>query len=206
MFSIIILAAGESKRFGELKQIYPIQNQTFLKKILDNIERLNTSKEILIGVGYKKKKVISELKKIKYNGKIVHNDHFQDGPLSTLKACLQQTNKDSQGFLMILSDHPLVQYLTYKKIIDQFNQSQDEDIIIPQYKNRNGHPVLFPASFKEQILKAPLEQGARWVIQKNRNKVHYIQVRDPYILADIDNKEILKEYLNQLNYSKKETS
>lgn len=198
IISYIILAAGESKRFGELKQIYKIKNQSFLKIILQNLYKLSFPSEIIIGVGCQKDKIISELQDSIKPLKIVVNKNYKNGQLSTFQECLRKTDPDSDGYMMILSDHPFVQFSTYEKLIKKFYNNNLKGIFIPQFKKRKGHPVLFAKTFKNDLLNAPLDKGARAVVHNNYSSVHLVTVPDPYILADIDNKEILKKYLKNL--------
>ncbi|MBU1077693.1 MAG: nucleotidyltransferase family protein [Spirochaetes bacterium] len=197
MISFIILAAGESSRFGELKQLHKIRGRSFLELILTNLSELQVKKEIIVGVGYEKKKIFTELKKSRLSVKIAVNENYKNGQLSTFKECLKISDAESEGYMMVLSDHPLIKYSTYEQLINTFNDNK-EKIIIPEYKKRKGHPIIFPKELKSNLLDAPLDQGARTVIKENPGKVQLVPVDDPFIHADIDDKEILKEYLKKI--------
>ena len=101
--------------------------------------------------------------------------------------------------MMILSDHPFVQFPTYKNLISQFQKNNHDKILIPKYNSRKGHPVIFSKKYKSELLNGPLDKGAREIVNNNKENVLLISVDDPFILADIDKKEILKTYLKKIN-------
>ena len=67
-------------------------------------------------------------------------------------------------------------------------------IIIPTYKERKGHPVIFPSMIIYDLFN---ENTLRDVIKKYSAKVHYINVNDKGVLVDIDTKE---DYSNSQKY------
>ncbi len=192
MISAVILAAGESSRFGTPKLLFEVNNKTFLEHILtnSNVPEIN---EVILVLGYNSEKIIPELNTT--NIKIVINHNYKDGQLSSFKTGIRKLNPDNKGILMILVDHPFVTKNTYKTIIQEFVRSSYSKIIIPAYNNRKGHPVIFPVSLKEDILSAPDNQGARYVIRNNSNSVKIVNVNDKFIHADLDYKADVKKWL-----------
>ena len=67
-----------------------------------------------------------------------------------------------------------------------------DQIIIPEYKGRRGHPVYIGKEFFEQFLNAGAKQTARDIIYRNITFVEYLEVDDSGILVDIDFPEDLK--------------
>jgi molybdenum cofactor cytidylyltransferase len=48
MISAIVLAAGESKRMGQIKQLLPWQGKTILESVLDNLLNSKVDEVILV--------------------------------------------------------------------------------------------------------------------------------------------------------------
>ncbi|MBN1898666.1 MAG: nucleotidyltransferase family protein [Spirochaetes bacterium] len=191
MLSAIILAAGESRRFGDIKPLHKIKGKSFVEIILDVLEELDAVSEIMLGLGYNHKVIARSLGAGYSKMKIVINPDPARGQLSTLQECLKYCSS-CKGFLVSLVDHPFVRKGTYIKMIDQFIRSGSKNIIIPVCKKKKGHPVIFPEDLKDALLRAPLDQGARWVVQQFTSRVEYVNVRDRFILADIDRKQDLE--------------
>jgi len=57
MISVILLAAGESKRMGQLKQLMPFGTSTILEQCLDNLLNSRVS-EIVVVLGHGAKEII----------------------------------------------------------------------------------------------------------------------------------------------------
>lgn len=198
MLSMIILAAGRSSRFGDLKPVYRIRGKSFLERILKNIASAVRPAEIIVGTGFQKEAVQEELKRLSFQGRVVVNRDYEKGPFSTLQACVRASSPESRGFFMILSDHPLVRPRTYRFLRDAFEKTGCQSIIIPVYKGKKGHPVIFPSFLKEEILSLPSGKSARDIIKNHADIITAAECRDPFILADIDDKDMLKQYLKEL--------
>lgn len=186
MISAIILAGGESKRFGSLKQIYKFKNKTFIDHILENLIDLPLISEIVIGLGYDMERVMNNIKTHSEKIKIAMNYNYKDGQISTLKECLKVCSHFNKGFLVTLVDHPFISKNTYFYLINEFINYGFQKIIIPVYENKKGHPVIFPCYLKKELMNCPLEEGARFVIKNYESEVRLINTLDKFILADID--------------------
>ncbi|MBI5167162.1 MAG: NTP transferase domain-containing protein, partial [candidate division NC10 bacterium] len=68
-------------------------------------------------------------------------------------------------------------------------------IIIPTYKGRRGHPVVFSRYLLPEILSAPPDQGARAVVRAHPDQVFEIETDEEGVVTDIDT---LEDYYNFL--------
>ena len=86
MVSAILLAAGESKRMGEFKQLMPCGQSTILEHAIDNLldSALN---EVIVVVGYRAQDVIKRIadKRIK----IAINENYRQGMSTSIIAGLK---------------------------------------------------------------------------------------------------------------------
>ncbi len=107
-----------------------------------------------------------------------------------------QTGLTAMGHLpaavmICLSDHPLVQPGTIGTLLDT-QRMFPRDNLIPVYRGKNGHPVIFPT----ELLKRILHGGTlRDIIQANPDRVQRIPVDDAGVVMDIDTQE---DYQNLL--------
>lgn len=198
IFDFIVLSAGESGRMGYPKALLDYGNGlTFLERILSAADSMTIKPKRKIVVLGKHCGVIESHINLSQCIKVI-NPQPERGQLSSLICALnyiKTTNEDTSGILTALTDHPRVEYKTYDIIIKEasFNPGH---IIIPTYNNKGGHPVFFPPDIFQDLVSAPLDQGARFAVKKNQNRVRRLTVEDPGILKDIDTKE---EYLQEFN-------
>jgi len=68
---------------------------------------------------------------------------------------------------------------------ESFEQTE-APILIPTWRGRRGHPVLFSRSLYQELLAAPLDQGARAVVRRHAAEVQTVEVDEEGILWDVD--------------------
>ena len=141
MISAILLAAGESKRFGSKNKL--IEN--FKKKPLINhvLKSLINSKidEIFIILGFEKikiKKVILKNKKIIF----VINKKYKKGISTSIKCGLKKISNNSTGFIIVHGDMPFIKSSHINKIYTSLLK-KNYLVHALKYKNRIGNPIGF---------------------------------------------------------------
>ena len=121
MISAILLAAGQSKRFGNHnKLITKYRNKNLIYSSLTNIVNSNIDNVIVV-LGHDQaliKKKIKKNKKIK----LVINKKFRSGMASSIKSGLKKINVKTIGFFVCLADMPKVNKNIYNRIIKSFNK------------------------------------------------------------------------------------
>ena len=195
MISAILLAAGQSKRMnGENKLIKEIDGVGIIKYAAKNI--LGSSiNEIVIVLGHEEKiikDIINEHKKIKF----VYNKNYKNGISTSIKIGLENVSKKMDAFFICLGDMPDVNQNIYNKIIKTRNAynkkltpSHKKEIFIPTYEGKNGNPILFSKYMKEKIMKIKGDEGAKELIEVNKNKCLHIPFKNRGITLDFDTLE-----------------
>jgi len=178
----IILSAGESKRMGHPKILTTISGMSFGDRIIKTLNNCGFKKIILV-LGYKHEKISPY-----FIGKdgidIIINNNYINGPLSSLK-CAMKTLEKNMPLLLFPVDHPMVSDRTINSMIKAYSDNPDS-IIIPTYEGKKGHPVIFGEAFFKELLNAPLNIGARFVVRNNREKIILVNVDDIGILRNIN--------------------
>ena len=177
----VILAAGDSTRMGRPKALLQIDGVSFLQSIILKLEKTGIT-DIIIVLGRDFKQIEARIS-IRRQHQVIINPYPEQGPLSSIQLALKELKPDTNGFLLILVDHPLVSQTTYQAILAQADSGK---IIIPVYNRKSGHPVYFGRKFFNDLVHAPLNEGARHVVHKYPQKVKKIEVPDDGILHDID--------------------
>lgn len=196
MITGIILASGFSKRMGQDKLLVEVYGKKLLewtiiackKSILDEIIIIYRNQEI---------KEIADLYKLKsfYN----HKAHL--GQAESLKLGLQKA-QESNAYMFLVGDQPFISSFLINQLIAEYKNNQSK-IIIPYYKEKRGTPTIFPASFKQTLLKTKGDKGGRDLIKNNPALVKKIQIKDEKLGFDIDNEEDLKQFykiINKISY------
>ncbi len=181
-FGGIILAAGASSRMGQPKALLPYQGTFFIDRILDNLSKAGCSPVIPV-LGNDTKRILDESRVAQYP--FVQNPRPQAGMLSSVKRGLQQVPADCLGVILALVDHPFVETTTYKQLLHVASQHTQE-IIIPQYRGKHGHPVFAGRFLFEEILSAPDGSSLRDIFTRHNDVIQYLVVDDVGVVRDVD--------------------
>ena len=192
MIGGIILSAGESKRMGEPKALLKIGKTIFVNHIIEVLCGANI-KEIVTVLGHNYKQILENINRD--NTEIVINYNYKEGQLSSLISGLEFfQEKDVEGVIVCLVDHPLLSENLVKSMVDAFKMS-GKKIVVPVYRGKRGHPVIFSRSIFEQIRNASPEVGAREVLWKNKNDVFELETDDESVLIGINTPEDYKKFI-----------
>jgi len=201
MLTAVILAAGEANRMGELKQLLDWKKQnTILGKTVDNLLAAEiVDEELRIVVGAEKEKVIKYLKE-KYRTefkkgiiKILVNNDYQQGMMSSVKKALTDLPAGNQYLLFTLADKPFIGPDIYRILFQKCIKLQAE-IFLPEYQGQKGHPVIIENILKETVLKLEGEGGLRNLFALMPEKICHYACAYPEITVDLDFKEEYQKY------------
>lgn len=197
MISGIILAAGESKRMGELKQLLPFGKSTVIESVLD---ALITSKldEIIVTLGHESERIKEKIA-AKLDHKRVraaYNPDYKLGMLTSIKAGIKAVAPNSNALLIALVDQPFIKSKLVNKVIEAFSKT-DKGIVIPSYNMRRGHPMVMDLrKYKAEIMNIQGEEsGLRELIRAHSDDIFYLVVDSDIVLRDMDYKE---DYIREL--------
>ena len=182
MINAIVLAAGRSKRMGKPKPLLRFNDTTFLEHIISVLKASDVDGiTVVLGAGAETIKESVDLS----GTNIVINENYQKGQLSSLIAAIEQCPQETQAILVCLVDNPFVTKEVVGKIIEKFKETKNP-IIVPVFNKRRGHPTLFSRSLFNELLNAPLEQGARYVVYSNEEKILELETSESGILISVD--------------------
>ncbi|MFQ5929555.1 MAG: NTP transferase domain-containing protein, partial [Acidobacteriota bacterium] len=176
----VILAAGKSRRMRSPKPLLEFQGKSFLRHIIDAHRMASLPVYVVLG---EDRHCIEQSVDLSDASVLVNPDPSR-GQLSSLHTALERLT-DREALVVHPVDHPLVRSQTIQELIDHFRRVSD-CILIPEFQGRKGHPVLFPSRFYPDLKRAPLEEGARWVVHQNPESELRVPVDDPGVVQNIN--------------------
>lgn len=117
--------------------------------------------------------------------RMVFNPDYERGQLSSLKVAIRSLEASADAALIHLADHPTVTQQTFQTLVEAWTRGK-KPILIARYGSRRGHPVMFDRSMYQELLDAPESVGARFVVNADPGRVHYIETDDPGVVLDLD--------------------
>ena len=192
MLTAVILSGGASSRMGSPKALLPYQGRPFLEHLLEITTRPEIiARKVVLGADADS---IAKAIPLKAN-EIVINPNWEKGQLSSIQAGVRKLPAGTDGMLLFLIDHPLISSALVGELIADFYKSK-KPIVLPVYEGRRGHPVIFSASLYDELLRAPLETGARAVVWAHAEEVDEVRTNEEGCVLNLNDPETLNRAIN----------
>jgi len=195
MLAAVILSGGASSRMGSPKALLPYQGRPFLEHLLEITVRPEIgARKVVLGADADS---IAKVIPLKAN-EIVINPDWEKGQLSSIQAAVRKIPAGTDGMLLFLIDHPLISSALVGELIAQFYKSK-KPIVLPVYEGRRGHPVIFSASLYDELLRAPLETGARAVVWAHKDDVEEVRTNEEGCVLNLNDPETLNRAIGEVS-------
>jgi molybdenum cofactor cytidylyltransferase len=120
----------------------------------------------------------------------IHNPAYATGEmLSSIQVGLVAAHAASAGALLALADQPQMQLAVVQQVLDAFDESNGQALVIPSYAKRRGHPIVLPRWLWPEVLALPAADTLRTSIQRHATAIRYVEVDTASVLADLDTPE-----------------
>ena len=181
----IILAAGESKRFGsEDKLLAKVGGVSILERVVNVIAGVGADKTIVVtGANHE---VVGSLL-CGYEVELVRNEKWAEGMGRSLSFGASVVDSSAySGLLVCLGDLPFIEANNIRKLIAAFFDHKGRSIVLPIHNHKRGHPVIFPSFFQKELIKLSGDSGAKSVLLSAAEKVVEVEMESDQNLRDID--------------------
>ncbi len=187
--AVAILAAGESRRMGTPKALLPYRGKTFLEHLLE-VTRHPRAGVLRIVVGAHADEISARL--ANQSEAIVVNRDWQQGQLSSIQAAIRSLPPSATaGLLLCPVDHPIISAALVDQLIREFDSS-GRRIVLPVYRGRRGHPLIFHATLYDELLDASPEVGARQVVWAHATEVSELATEEEGVTLNLNDPETLR--------------
>ena len=180
--SAILLGAGESKRMGANKLLLPWGKKIVLTHCVDTLLQ-SIVKEVIVVIGDRTKVIENQLRGRKV--KVVINPQYRKGMSTSIQKGIRAVDPNSHGILIALGDMPFLVSRTVNSLIRAFSQGKGT-IVVPSFRGRKGHPVIFHRRYKKELLQLKEDVGGKAIIERHQEEVRLVQIRSEGVVKDID--------------------
>ena len=161
----ILLAAGESKRFGNKNKLTEIINgKPIISHILDTLFEIFDLFDIIVIVGYEHKII----KNLIFNKdiKILENLDYKKGIGTSIALGVNNLDTDIDGVMIIPADMPYINSMDLINLEKKFMELNCVKVVMPEHNSIIGNPVILPRSYFDTLKSLKNDFGARSLIKK----------------------------------------
>ena len=179
----IVLAAGESRRMGQPKQLLPFGERTILERVVDTLLTAGVG-EVIVVLGHLAERVRAVLGDRPVRAVI--NEAYRQGMLSSVKCGVRAIGTGYDAALFALGDQPHIACAVVSEVIGAY-RTGDAGMVIPCYGGKKGHPIIINLQrYREAIVNLPENVGLNALMQEHAKDVRLIDVTTDDIIRDID--------------------
>jgi CTP:molybdopterin cytidylyltransferase MocA/ADP-ribose pyrophosphatase YjhB (NUDIX family) len=189
--AVIVLAAGQSSRLGQPKQLLRVAGRPLLERTLD-VVRASSLTERLLVTGAHADAITAALEPRGF--RFVHNPDFASGQASSLRAGLQALSDHVAGAIVMLGDQPLVPPWMLDQMAERFDPEQHA-ALRPRYADGPGNPVLLSRALFPDLLALTGDVGARDVLRHHADRILELDFTTRRAPRDVDTLEDFTVFL-----------
>jgi CTP:molybdopterin cytidylyltransferase MocA len=181
---------------GYPKALLTYRGVTFLDAVLKAAEASGVNRQIVM-LGPDAAKVLQVMDLDNQQVTVLENPNPETGPLRSLQVGIESVvNHPVEAVLAWHVDRPHVTVATVQALLTRF-RSGGAAIVVPAFRGRRGHPVIFGRAVFEELLAAPENDGARSVVRADPARVAVVPVEDPAVVEDVDTPEQYRDLLRR---------
>lgn len=185
----LVLAAGESRRFGRPKLIHPFQGVPLLRRAVDAAAAGGCA-EIIAVLGADADVYAPLLAGTPAH--VVSNPFYKEGMSSSIRRGLGALSPECAAAVILLADQPGVDGAVVRALLETYRLT-GRRIVAARYGEIRGAPVLFDRTLFLPLLTLEGDRGARAVMEAHPDEVAEVVIPADAGL-DVDRPEDLERF------------
>ncbi|MCR5636843.1 MAG: nucleotidyltransferase family protein [Clostridiales bacterium] len=181
----VVLAAGNSVRFGENKLLAKIDGKSMIEHALEAIPKEKLSYVVVV-TQYESIAKLAE----KFGFKYITNEHPELGLSHSVKLGTQALGSKCDGIIYQVSDQPWLKRESVSQMLDFFRDNPN-CIISMSSDGRRGNPCIFPKAYYKELCGLSGDRGGRSVIELHEDNLLLFEVPETELI-DVDTPEIIE--------------
>jgi molybdenum cofactor cytidylyltransferase len=184
---VIVLAAGDSSRMGEPKQLLPFEGETLLGRAV-RAALESACRPVVVVLGFDADALREEIEEM--DALVFFNRAWAEGMSSSIRCGLQAVKGSApaiEAVILMLCDQPFVTSSVIRRLVDAYHENQSL-LVASAYEAAGettlGVPALFSRALFSELMELRGAEGAKRIIMRHRAKAAIIAV--PEAAFDVD--------------------
>jgi molybdenum cofactor cytidylyltransferase len=177
----ILLAAGESTRMGQLKQLLPWDGVPLIAWQVAQLREAGAG-DVIVVLGHEAEQIRPA---VPPEARVVVNAAYKQGRATSLGCGAEATPDDAEAMLILSVDQPRPAWLS-KRLIECWRKTK-APVISPRFSRGYGHPILLDGSLLPELREVGDETlGLRAVIDRNVARAESLPVANDAVHVDLN--------------------
>ncbi|XOV77617.1 MAG: NTP transferase domain-containing protein [Aestuariibacter sp.] len=185
--SILLMAAGASKRFNGIKQLAMVGDSNLLQRAINQMAKLHCAQCVVV-LGNAAAEIQKAIQ-LPLEMEVCLSADWHQGLGNSIANGCNLIHQEATHILILLADQVALTEAHYQALITQ-SQRHQERIVCSAYEQRMGVPAIFPGFFLPRLRALSGDKGAKAIIENES----YISVSMPEAAYDIDTQEQLTNW------------
>lgn len=188
----MVLAAGESSRFGRNKLLEPFYGRPLVHHAVAAAMDSRLARVVVV-LGNESDRVEAALAPLDRDDRLgfVVNEAFAAGQSTSVIAGLNAIGDKIDAVMFLLADQPAVTATILDRLIAAF-EGEDRMICLPTWGGQRRNPVIFGARYFPALRALTGDAGGRSVIETNPDDVTAVPFDDAIPFRDVDREDDLE--------------
>ena len=181
----VVLAAGESRRMGQLKALLPFGSRTVVEQVLQPLLSADLS-EVAVVLGHRAEDIAAVLEPLPV--RLLYNADYRLGMTSSVQVALRSLDPIPDAYLFALVDQPQIAFPVIQALLTAHARTH-KGLIIPVWQGKRGHPLLLAAAYRPAVLALTPDQGLNVVTRGYPQDTLELPIGSDDVLRDMDYQE-----------------
>ena len=181
----VVLAAGESRRMGQLKALLPFGPRTVIEQVLQPLLGADLS-EVAVVLGHRAGEIAAVLEPLPV--RLLYNADYRLGMTSSVQVALRSLDPVPDAYLLALVDQPQIGLQVIQRLLAAHARTR-KGLVIPVWQGKRGHPLLLAAAYRTAVLALGPDQGLNVVTRGFPHDTLELPIETDDVLRDMDYRE-----------------
>lgn len=192
---IVILAAGEARRFGACKQLALFHKKPLLQHVIDAALPLRPTRLVVMTGKYHEAIAAANDEGVVTGAELIHNPDWSSGMSSSIRLACELLSVDCDQLLVLLADQVLVSTNELETLVAM---AADGGSACAGFSGTVGPPAVFSRAWYPDLLTLNAENGAKKLLTDPAKQVAIVPMKSAG--WDIDSKDDLERLSDVSSY------
>lgn len=196
MIAAILLAAGESSRMGEPKQLLDWHGRPLIAAQIETLLEAGC-RPVAVVVGAHAQRVRPAIPP-RAEVQVVTNRGWRDGRATSIRAGARAIPSAVAAVVVTSVDQPTVPTVV-NQLASALQSDPDALIAVPRFDGRNGHPPIFHARLLPELQSVTERQeGLREVRRRHAGRTIFVEMDNPIVTLNLNTRDAYQRALGLL--------